>query len=83
MNLPDHKSLFSLLATNLEKSQTPVVVATLFSEHFTNVKNVIISMVSQLLNTDNDDESDVIIYFVNTYFIHIYLKHNFNNIVDF
>lgn len=58
MNLPDHESLFGLLATNLEKSQPPVIVATLFSEHFSSVKNAVISMVSQLLNP-NDDESDV------------------------
>ncbi|XP_015372173.1 PREDICTED: origin recognition complex subunit 3 [Diuraphis noxia] len=57
VNLPDHESLFGLLATNLEKSQPPIVVATLFSEHFSSVKNAVISMVSQLLNT-NDDESD-------------------------
>ncbi|XP_060840179.1 origin recognition complex subunit 3 [Rhopalosiphum padi] len=57
VNLPDHESLFGLLATNLEQSQPPVIVATLFSEHFSSVKNAVISMVSQLLNT-NDDESD-------------------------
>ncbi|KAL4122262.1 hypothetical protein QTP88_014629 [Uroleucon formosanum] len=57
VNLPDHESLFGLLATNLEKSQPPVIVATLFSEHFSSVKNAVISMVSQLLNP-NDDESD-------------------------
>lgn len=57
VNLPDHESLFGLLATNLEKSQPPVIVATLFSEHFSSVKNAVISMVSQLLHT-NDDESD-------------------------
>ncbi|KAL5244172.1 hypothetical protein ACI65C_011582 [Semiaphis heraclei] len=57
VNLPDHESLFGLLATNLEKSQPPVIVATLFSEHFSSVKNAVISMVSQLLNT-NDDQSD-------------------------
>lgn len=56
--MPDHESLFGLLATNLEKSQMPVIVATLFSEHFSSVKNAVISMVSQLLNT-NDNESDV------------------------
>lgn len=58
MNLPDHESLFDLLATNLEKSKPSVVVATLFSEHFTNIKNAVISMVSQLINS-NDGESDV------------------------
>lgn len=58
MNLPDHESLFGLLAINLEKSHPPVFVATLFSEHFTNIKNAVISMVSQLLNSNND-ESDV------------------------
>ncbi|XP_001944167.2 origin recognition complex subunit 3 [Acyrthosiphon pisum] len=57
VNLPDHESLFELLATNLEKSQPPVIVATLFSEHFSSVKNAVISMVSQLLNP-NDDDSD-------------------------
>lgn len=57
VNLPDHESLFGLLATNLEKSQPPVIVATLFSEHFSNVKNAVITMVSQLLNP-NDDDSD-------------------------
>jgi len=72
VNLPDHKALFNLLAANLEKSKPPVIVATLFSEHFTNVKNVVISMVSQLLNT-NDEESDVI-FFTTNYFISIYLK---------
>lgn len=61
MNLPDHESLFGLLATNLEKSQPPVIVATLFSEHFSSVKNAVVSMVSQLLHT-NDDESDVCLY---------------------
>ncbi|XP_022179450.1 origin recognition complex subunit 3 isoform X1 [Myzus persicae] len=55
VNLPDHESLFGLLATDLEKSQPPVIVATLFSEHFSSVKNAVISMVSQLLNTNNDD----------------------------
>lgn len=69
--MPDHKSLFSLLATNLEKSEPSVVVATLFSEHFTNVKNAVISMVSQLLNrNDDDDESDVI-FFTTKSFIYI------------
>jgi len=61
VNLPDHESLFGLLATNLEKSQPPVFVATLFSEHFSSVKNAVISMVSQLLHT-NEDESDVCLY---------------------
>lgn len=56
--MPDHESLFGLLASNLEESQPPVVVATLFSEDFTSVKNAVINMVSQLLNT-NDDDSDV------------------------
>lgn len=60
VNLPDHKSLFDLLATNLEKSKTPVFVATLFSEHFTSIKSAVICMVSQILNTD-DDKSDVIL----------------------
>lgn len=58
VNLPDHGSLFDLLATNLENSKTPVVVARLFSEHFTSVKSAVISMVSQILNSV-DDESDV------------------------
>lgn len=58
VNLPDHESLFGLLASNLEKSETPVAVATLFSEHFTSVKSAVISMVSQLINK-NDDESEV------------------------
>lgn len=70
--MPDHESLFGLLAANLEKSQTPVVVATLFSEHFTSVKNAVTCMVSQLLNTA-DDESDVreylLYYFIVGYFI--------------
>lgn len=56
--MPDHESLFDLLATELEKSQPPVFVAILYSEHFTNIKNVVISMVSQLLSTSEDD-SDV------------------------
>lgn len=56
--MPDHESLFDLLATNLEKSKPSVVVATLSSEHFTNIKNAVISMVSQLINS-NDGESDV------------------------
>lgn len=56
--MPDHESLFGLLAINLEESQIPVVVATLFSEHFTSVKNAVTSMVLQLLN-QNNDESDV------------------------
>lgn len=63
VNLPDHESLFGLLAANLEKSRPPVVVATLFFEHFTSVKNIVTCMVSQLLNT-NDDESDVRQYFL-------------------
>lgn len=57
--MPDHESLFDLLATELEKSQPPVFVAILFSEHFTNIKNVVISMVSQLLSTSEDESSDV------------------------
>ena len=60
VNLPDHESLFGLLASNLEESHPPVVVATLFSDDFTSVKNAVINMVSQLLNTiDVDDDSDV------------------------
>lgn len=62
VNLPDHESLFGLLAKNLEESQPPVFVATLFSEDFTTVKNAVTNMVSQLLNT-NDDDSDVRKYF--------------------
>lgn len=58
MNLPDHESLFGLLASSLEKSKPPVAVATLFSEHFTSVKSAVISMVSQLINS-KDDDSDV------------------------
>ncbi|VVC34496.1 Origin recognition complex, subunit 3 [Cinara cedri] len=58
VNLPDHKSLFDLLATNLNKSETPVYVATLFSEHFISVKAAVTNMVSQILNS-NDDESDL------------------------
>lgn len=58
VNLPDHESLFGLLAISLEESQTSVVVVTLFSEHFTSVKNAVTSMVLQLLN-QNNDESDV------------------------
>lgn len=83
VNLPDHESLFGLLAVNLEKSQTPVVVATLFSEHFTSVKNAVTSMVLQLLN-QNDDESDVRQFLtINNYFIknhtHVY---NYINFLD-
>lgn len=76
MNLPDHESLFGLLATNLEKSQPPVIVATLFSEHFSSVKNAVISMVSQLLHT-NDDESDVCLYLLfiyYAYFLILFIK---------
>lgn len=67
--MPDHTSLFALLATNLEKSQPPVFVATLCSENFTSVKNVVISMVSQILSTNDDDDhadddSDVRKYFL-------------------
>lgn len=58
VNLPDHESLFNFLASNLKKSQPPVAVAILFSEHFTNIKNTVINMVSQLINP-NDNESDV------------------------
>lgn len=64
--MPDHESLFGLLASNLEKSQPPVVVATLFSEHFSNIKNAVASMVSQLLNSNNE-ESDVSNYFVSLF----------------
>lgn len=60
--MPDHESLFGLLARNLEESQPPVFVATLFSEDFTSVKNAVINMVSQLLNT-KDDDSDVRLFF--------------------
>lgn len=62
--MPDHESLFGLLATNLKECQPPVFVATLYSEDFINVKNAVINMVSQLLNT-NDDESDVRECFLN------------------
>ncbi|XP_050432352.1 origin recognition complex subunit 3 [Adelges cooleyi] len=55
VNLPDHESLFGLLTNNLEKCEMPVVAATLFSEHFTSVKNIVTSMVSQLLNTHHDE----------------------------
>lgn len=75
--MPDHESLFGLLATNLEKSQPPVFVSVLFSEHFTSVKNVVICMVSQLINT-NDDESDVrqyLLHFNVIYRIIIYRIH--------
>lgn len=71
VNLPDHESLFDLLANNLEKSQTPVIVSTLFSEHFTNIKNTVFSMVSQLLNK-NSEESDVRLYLWINHFIFIY-----------
>ncbi|XP_050542616.1 origin recognition complex subunit 3 isoform X2 [Daktulosphaira vitifoliae] len=54
-----------MLASNLGKSETPVVSAILTAENFTSVKNIVTSMVSQLLNTqhnasklDDSDESD-------------------------
>lgn len=81
VNLPDHESLFGLLASNLEKSQPPVVVATLFSEDFTSVKNAVINMVSQLLNT-NDDDSDVSKCFF-FYYSMIFLTFYFQNCIGF